>query len=517
MTKVLIADDDALVRMFLKQMIPWEADGYQIVGDARDGEEALSLFEQFAPDLVIADVSMPVMNGIDLLKRLKERGFDGGVIMLSCHDDFEYVKTAMQLGADEYLLKNHLSPDTLRTALAAVAESTQKRQNKAGKQGEMDAILEKGLRQARREVLQKLLAMDRCPFEEQLAMIEAARFSGSYRQCVAVQARLAQAEAEKAPRFFELCQQVAVGNHADAVPVRKTACVFLMDMTGYPSRSRQQELADTLCHVIDSYAWQYLQLRVSCGVSSLCDGDGSIARAVRQADRALLAAFYREGVWRYEDTRAMTDGCPPEAERLARALPRLLEAGGEPALNEAVERAAEAVKKARVMPGAAVDWLRRCDAAAGLARQQAAYAQIDSFAALRRALDEYAGLLRQGGGAALPGEVSPAVAEAARYLQQHFAQPVTLSEVAARVSLSPNYLSARFKQEMGAGFVEYLTELRLAQVRELMRKNRWDTVKSIARQAGFIDYQHFCKVFKRKTGQSPNAYRKQFAGEDAVE
>ena len=93
MKKVLLVDDDALVRMFLRQIIPWEEEGYTIAGDARDGEEALEMAAQFSPDLVVSDVSMPTLDGVELVRRLRGRQFPGGIIMLSCHDDFEYVKT----------------------------------------------------------------------------------------------------------------------------------------------------------------------------------------------------------------------------------------------------------------------------------------------------------------------------------------------------------------------------------------------------------------------------------------
>lgn len=132
MKKVLLIDDDALVRMFLRQIIPWESEGFTVVGDARDGEEALALTEQTSPDLILSDVSMPTLDGVELVRRLRGAGFQGGIIMLSCHDDFEYVKNAMQLGADEYLLKNHLSPESLRVALQTVAEKTRLHTGGAG-------------------------------------------------------------------------------------------------------------------------------------------------------------------------------------------------------------------------------------------------------------------------------------------------------------------------------------------------------------------------------------------------
>ena len=113
MIKVLLADDDFLVRTFLSRITDWEKHGYKLVGAAQDGEEALRMAKEYEPDIIITDISMPVMDGIELIRRLKEEGNAAVTIVLSCHDDFDYVKEAMKLGANEYVLKNLLTEDTL--------------------------------------------------------------------------------------------------------------------------------------------------------------------------------------------------------------------------------------------------------------------------------------------------------------------------------------------------------------------------------------------------------------------
>lgn len=117
MMKVLLADDDFLVRSYLKGLIDWEAHGYQLVGTARDGEEALAMTEEQKPDLIIADISMPMVDGIELIKELKRRKNKAIVVVLSCHDEFEYVKEAMKQGAKEYILKNMLTEESLLDVL----------------------------------------------------------------------------------------------------------------------------------------------------------------------------------------------------------------------------------------------------------------------------------------------------------------------------------------------------------------------------------------------------------------
>ena len=123
MKKIVIADDDFLVRTYLKQMLPWEEMGFVVVGDAKNGKEALRLVEREQPMLLITDICMPVMNGIDLIKELKAAGSPVHILVLSCHDDFAYVKEAMQLGIDDYVLKTDLTPEKMEAFLGRCVQS----------------------------------------------------------------------------------------------------------------------------------------------------------------------------------------------------------------------------------------------------------------------------------------------------------------------------------------------------------------------------------------------------------
>lgn len=121
MKRVLIVDDDFLVRTYLKQMIDWEAHGFYIIGDAKNGREALNILQRDGADILIADVSMPIMDGIELTRNVKKFSPRTHILILSCHDDFVYVKEAMKLGIDDYLLKNDLSEETLLDALKKIS------------------------------------------------------------------------------------------------------------------------------------------------------------------------------------------------------------------------------------------------------------------------------------------------------------------------------------------------------------------------------------------------------------
>ena len=103
MFKVVICDDERIIRQGLKQMIPWKEYHFTTIYTATDGVEALSLIRQHQPELVITDIRMPRKNGVDLLDDIKD--LDCQVIILSSYDDFEYMKAGIQHHVLDYLLK----------------------------------------------------------------------------------------------------------------------------------------------------------------------------------------------------------------------------------------------------------------------------------------------------------------------------------------------------------------------------------------------------------------------------
>ena len=110
---VLVVDDEPIVRMGLKTLVDWEIHGFKHAGEAEDGEEAWSQIEALQIDIVITDLVMPRMDGLELICKLETHFRPVAVIALSCMDDFTYVKEAMKHGAKDYILKPTMEPDQL--------------------------------------------------------------------------------------------------------------------------------------------------------------------------------------------------------------------------------------------------------------------------------------------------------------------------------------------------------------------------------------------------------------------
>ncbi|GLX68585.1 response regulator transcription factor [Paenibacillus glycanilyticus] len=122
MIKVLLVEDEPLVRRGIRSMMPLGEYGMELIGEAASGEEALAVLERQPVDLVITDISMPGMNGLELIEVIKERFVHTRSVVLTCHQDFDYLQRALRLGAIDYLVKTQLDDDSAADMLKRVSD-----------------------------------------------------------------------------------------------------------------------------------------------------------------------------------------------------------------------------------------------------------------------------------------------------------------------------------------------------------------------------------------------------------
>lgn len=127
--KILLVDDEYLVRKGLRNTVNWESLGIEIVEECENGKQALSAVNKYHPDLILSDVRMPVMDGLELAENLNENKFDGAIIFYSGYSDFEYVRKALEYGVSGYILKpvvNVKLNEKLAETIAALEERRKK-------------------------------------------------------------------------------------------------------------------------------------------------------------------------------------------------------------------------------------------------------------------------------------------------------------------------------------------------------------------------------------------------------
>ena len=111
--KILIVDDEYLLRQGIKYLVDWNKEGFDIIGEASNGKEALDFIEKLKPHIIISDIVMPIMDGVDLAKIAKTKYPEIQIVILSGYSDFNYVKDTFKLGVNDYILKPKLDPEEL--------------------------------------------------------------------------------------------------------------------------------------------------------------------------------------------------------------------------------------------------------------------------------------------------------------------------------------------------------------------------------------------------------------------
>ena len=126
MYKVLIVDDEALVRIGLKTTINWNEIGFSIAADATNGEQAYQLYKKYKPEVIITDIRMPKKDGFYLIEKIKKENKKAKILVLTVYDEFSYVRKALKLGADDYILKTEIEDEELVELMLNIKKDLEK-------------------------------------------------------------------------------------------------------------------------------------------------------------------------------------------------------------------------------------------------------------------------------------------------------------------------------------------------------------------------------------------------------
>ena len=507
MKKVLIADDDFLVRTYLKQMIPWEKHGLFIVGDAKNGAEALELLQRDGADILIADVSMPIMNGIELTRRVKKILPSTRILILSCHDDFEYVKEAMKLGIDDYLLKNNLTEETLLDALKKILDAM-------SEQPENDSAIERLALIGRKKLREDFFSAFDTNGDKLDELAREAEIPANFQAAAALmivpqnwlqrEQKFTETEREN---FFAAFAEMSLNTCKNLAGEKVQPLIFTSQREGFfhwcliVDTDKPRDIAERL----QNFAKLYFNLELKIFLSPTKKNLDGLSDEWQKLYVARADLFYSdEKIFSAETLPTTTDKISAELETSARELIDALSFIDED-FNDALKNFREKIFAAKLRPDVLTKFVAELFTEAErdlLPSPSQAENFSDWFARLENFLRELRG--RQG-----RDRLHPAIRLALRFIDEHYREDISQTTVADDVHLNASYFSSLFKKSLGQGFAEYLTELRIERVKERLATSS-EKIKVIATSEGFRDAQYFVKIFKKTTGLTPSEYRQKF-------
>jgi two-component system, response regulator YesN len=505
--RIVVVEDELRIREGLARLISRIGGDYLVVGQASDGLEGERVVMETEPDLVITDVRMPDVDGLEMLERIRARGLRPKAIVLSAFSEFSYAREALRLGVREYLLKP-VKVDELRRALAAVGEELE------GERTSEPAAGEPALEGA-------LYSIMVGGAEAGPAIRES--LSGGYALVTVYLGRSYEAESERAIGLAEatLAERGGFRHRIVELPRGRRFCVFCFEV----------EEPEALG------AWlggRFLPRMREPGIAELCAGRSSFSELGELRATALgidesldwCLALGEESLvaWpEVEATEVLPLSYPADAESEARAA---LCSRDRPRYEASIAEFAHLVLEEG--PHAPRDiknaFIRFFWGVLGAARglDYELFASLDQQELLESirgavsrpelaAATELLGSLfpagpgREGGTAAASN--SYLVARAKSVVREFFSQGITLNEVAAQVAVTPEYLSSRFHDETGVTFSAYIRDFRVQKAKELLVGSSL-RLGEIGDRVGYRDGKYFCRVFKEATGMKPSDYRR---------
>ena len=479
--KIMVVDDEPLINQYIVQCIRNADPENEIIGAVTSGAAALRKMEETPPDLVFADITMPKMDGIELLREIKKRDPSISVIMLTCHDDFEYARAAMQNRASNYILKNEVSVEQIRAVLQEVERSRKERSAK----GVAQQI-------SRNSYLRRLAEQDISVQPIREGDLRANHIYLADRAFVVV---LFQNRAQSAGQMQQNLNDRFDNPLFYAYSDREL--YLLVNLRSEEAAHDWTDGAAAFFHGLEPA----LQDFIGCSRTHYHLEKLQLAFAEAAADRD--ARFYQVPV---QEIRG-GDGIAQAESCIMRATIELQErdiARGCAEIERLMENARQLHVRASFLKEAIAQMFGGIQDKLGVRLEEAAAGVQDSrtFDELDRWVRQAVGLLRA------QGKVySVPIQKALDYIGFHFSEDISLNTVADFVYLNRDYLSRQFKKEVGTNFSEYLMNLRMQQAKRLLETTNM-RVSDIALRVGITNMSYFSTVFHKSFGCKPNDIRK---------
>lgn len=529
MPTMMIVDDEAIFRRGLRAMITASDLEWQIIADARDGYEALELIEQHRPDVVLTDIRMPRMDGLQLQKIVRERFPELQIVVISGYEDFSYAQQSMRSGARDYLMKPVEREELLRVLNELKGDWQSKRNEQ-----HHDATLEG--QELRRQAADQLVAgiMRGSVQQNHLDLLSqlGIELNEPYFNCMVIKLDKDSVDNDRYrktdPSLFQLYIQQFVQEMLD-LRMKGFSYVFsdseVAALVNLPNSEEGEQQLLKLAESVRRQIKSLSNLTVTIGIGQPVKGFESMLSAFREAQVALLYRLVVGGdkVLAYEQAVQQQFLKSERRKWSWEALEQAINEGRLQGINELVDSVVTELCQQAQTPelvhqqickllihyyelsedlGIAKAWLGGRDIRALLIDICSISSQAELTEQCRLLFGSLTAVIAAGNKQLENDPISSAL----RYMKRHYNEPVTLTDIADRVYLNPAYFSTLFKQRMGKTFIEYVTELRLEDAKKRLASTD-EKIAGVAESTGFSNIRHFNRVFKNETGVTPKEYR----------
>ncbi len=506
MFKVVLADDETIALEGLRTLTDWEELGYEICGVCENGEDALTTIDACSPDLVITDIRMPGIDGLELIKQVRQLEMEQPLfIVLSGYGEFEYARTAIRYGVRHYLLKPVIEAEWEK----ALADVTDELEMRVKRKMQQNMLANRLLPAAIARMLEGQWTEPEEEIAEQMDGLDETVSGWTY----------IHVEGPKS-KITEICRKMAGAVGALFIDLPSDQAGLVVE-----SSASTAELARRVYTELSPNSSVKGSVSIGPSVQSLRELPVSYMMAAGAAARHL---FYSEASGPIDstmDARIRLSYNLPSAdltEELMGAVERLQEQKALDQLKEMfrmfeVNRTApevvqmtsidimlKSMELVKEFGGKAEQW---SDSFEFFKTEPKSLAVLEDI--LRDLLNSCMEYIKQH---KERGSEHPLI-QVEYFLKDNYSRPLTVKEIAEHFYINPVYLGQAFIKKNSISILEYIHNLRIEQAKKQLIETG-ETVRKIAENVGYVHYHHFLREFEKRTALKPVAYRNQAGAEE---
>lgn len=534
--RILLADDEEEVRKGIIRKINWEQVGFEVAGDAENGQDALEKIEQLKPDVVMTDIRMPYMDGLALSAKIRQKYPSIKILIFSGYDDFEYAQQAIKLNVTEYILKP-VNGEELTEILNRVRENLdeeieQRRNVSLLRESYRNSLpilrelflndlvrgtapedtIEKNLREYEVDILDArkwVTAVLHTETDERTGKAETQPLM-LHQQQELIPISVRQLAEDKLKEYFRF----AIFNSTSGITV----------LAAIDEKNTQTQLIDLLGDICKE-TQRILEVTVTAGVGHSSSSLEQIDKSYRSAVDALgYKTIVGAGNTIYiNDVEPMGRGKLELDSKDEEELKNAIKFGTPAVIEDVVQRLVGRMDDARVhtrqyqiyifsLINCMIQLLQQQDMDLGqMFETDKDYinflSNAEKWEEFSRWLIRTACRMNETMNRRRDSTAHQVIRDAKRYIQENYWNPNLSVEMLCReLHMSPAYFSTMFKKETGQTYITYLTEFRLKKAVELLGSTE-DKTYVIAQKVGYQEPNYFSYVFKKRFGVSPTKFR----------
>lgn len=536
MFKILIVDDEEIIRRGLKNIINWESLECVVCGEAGDGIEGINLIKELRPDIIIADINMPGIDGLKMIKETKSIIPDSKIIILTGYRDFAYIQEALKLGAFEYVLKPSKIEDLTAITKRAISEIKFKKE-KEKEINDLKKHYEKRIPIIKQKMLYDIIFNINVKNDEIINELKIYNIDINDFVILLIETNDDNNDDDSSQMYLfgvvntfeEIFSEDLTVN---CITINNKKTVFIVQPKNEKDIAEKEIFMNIICKKaenLQNLIKKCFGFTITIAISKIGTGPYDLSKKTKEAFECLDYKLYmdKNSVILYDNIEKMkTQSDPSLLKSHEKKLIQSIKSGNDKNVKNVIKELFE-YTSAKIFDSEKVKNIysniiktvyklkinneNKSDIVNAENMVDSVYEMFDNCTEITEfnaAFEEACVSVVSKVNNYNQKNVNQTLLKAIEYIKENYNKSITLTDVAEHTYVSIYYLCRMFTKEIGKNFVDYLNEIRIEKAKEYLINNNYKTYE-VAELVGIKDAHYFSKIFKKYTGTTPSEFKTQ--------